>query len=211
MQKSRILAMIGFFLLPIVLSGLGGYGFLSLKANRSLSKSEILRYTIIVTGNTMGTLLLNRNGSGFTTFGIIADAISDRAIAHTTLAVGKEKQVLPLPPQTILASCDRISAYILPLEIEADATTNPYGLEIPNSCKGGAEYPREVKFFLTLTPLSQMESYFTKTLPKQEWSFERDHPGDASTFRKGNLRILLQKSPYFGAEISLLILRNYSG
>lgn len=207
MQKSRIVVMIGFFLLPIVLSGLGGYGFISLKAKRSLSTSEMLYYTGIVASNTAETVLFHRNGSGFKTFGIIADAISDRAIAQTTLVVGQEKQVLPLPPHTILASCDRISAYILPLELEADATTNPYGLEVPYSCKVGAAYPREIKFFLTLTPLSQMEPYFTTTLPNQGWSFERDHPGAASTFRKGNLRILLQKSPYFGAEISLLILR----
>jgi hypothetical protein len=93
----------GFFLLPVVLSGLGGYGFLSLKAKRSLSTSEILHYAGIVASNTVSAVLLHRNGSGFKTFGIIADAISDHAIAQTTLAGGQEKQVLPLPPQTILA------------------------------------------------------------------------------------------------------------
>jgi hypothetical protein len=209
MQKSRIFAMIGLFLLPIVLSGLVAHTFLSIKAKRSLSFSEAQHYSAMIGRSNIGSLLISRQIVGLRLLDVIADALSDRAIPQTIVKAGAEQQILPLPPQTILASCDRIAAYVKP--IQNDAAENPLGLMVPDSCREGAEYPAatDVNYFLTLASYEAIDQpYLEVALLKAGW-IKKDipRPGGAQTFGKGNVRIrIVHSSGYLFSDINLLVL-----
>lgn len=125
MKKHQTIAVIS-LLLPLVLSVLSGYIFLSVKAKRSLSISELQRHSAAVGMSTVGSLLVAGQVDGLRAFGVIADALSDQAISETIIKAGAEQQILPLPLQTILASCDRIATYVKPIEL--DAADNLLGL-----------------------------------------------------------------------------------
>jgi hypothetical protein len=199
----RTLIVVSLFLIPLVLSGLGEYTYFSFKAKRSLTASEILRYTAIVGDATFSFFLLTGTTGGLQTLDVIAEILSDQAIPQTKLDVDQTNQILPLPPQTILASCSQIAAYLTP--IESDGATNPHGLTVPNSCKTGASYPTKEKFFLTLTSWKEIEDHYLEaTLPQSGWTFMRDIPG-ASVFQKEKLNIIVVHTSYFSTGVGLLI------
>jgi hypothetical protein len=201
----RTLILAGLFLIPLALGGLGEYIYFSSKAKRSLSASEVLRYTTIVGRATFSSFLLEGTTGGLHTFGVIADALSERAISQTKVEVDQTQQILPLPPQTILASCARMAVYIAP--IESDGANNPHGIQMPDSCKAGASYPTKEKFFLTLTSWEKIEHhYLAATLPQSGWVFIRDIPGGL-VFKKETLNIIIVHTSYFSTDIGLLVLR----
>jgi hypothetical protein len=209
MRQRRVAIYLCLFLAPFILSVLVAYTFLSLKAKRSLSFSEAQRYSTMVGRSSIFFPVLTGQMVGFRSFDVIADALSDRAIPQTVVKAAAEQQILPLPPQTILASCDRIAAYIKP--IQNDAAENPLGLIVPDSCRGGAEYPlaTEENYFLTLASYEAIEQqYLEITLSKAGWVRRGPlRPGGAQTFGKGNVRIsIVHTSGYLFSDINLLIL-----
>ena len=169
------------------------YLSLAVKAKRLLTLSEWGRFAGIILFAEIAHL--NENG-GPRAWAIAGESLSNAALAQVSLELNDQSYQIPLPPNTIRKSCDRLIAG-LPQGFDEDS----HGPTIPKSCRSGAEFPTEYQSFITTAPPNEVNRYTSITLPTAGWTFE-DRLGSAWIFRKKETRLMMDLGSYLTAFIA---------
>jgi hypothetical protein len=142
---------------------------------------------------------MDTNG-GPRAWAIAGESLSSAALSHVSLRLNAHTYQIPLPPNTIRKSCDRLIA-----GLPQGSTGESPGSTIPKSCLSGAEFPPEFSSFITMAAPSEMERYTNVTLPAAGWIFQ-DRLGSTWIFRKNETQLMMDLGSYltvFIADFSL--------
>ncbi len=173
-------------LLGILLTS-GVYVLISLEARRLIPLQDMGNLIRILS---WATLFHSHENGGLRAFQIIANALSNQALSETLISVDSTQHILPLPPYTILESCDLIISG-LPHGLQSKF---PYASP-PLSCRKGAKFPSERKFFLSVNDAKSTQRYFKVVLPEAGWKFE-DQLGAVVIYKQGYQKLFINRGYY---------------
>jgi hypothetical protein len=194
MIKQRFLGMVWILVILLFLPALVIYISFSIHAKRPLSPKELGRFSLTLL---TATLLHSNENGGPRAFAIALDSVSDKTAIQTTVELSGKFYRVPLPPYSMLESCERLIAGL------------PDGLQshfpnatVPPSCVMGAKFPSESKRFLTLASGEEFDrQYLENDLPKAGWKFQ-DRLGAAVFFRQGKAQLMINVGSYLTGNIS---------
>jgi hypothetical protein len=181
--KAGLLTVTLLFAIP----GLMLYGSLAIYGKRLLTFNEWSRFAGIIPYATIAHF--DTNG-GPRAWAIAGESLSGAALSQVSLESNAQTYQIPLPPNTIRKSCDRLVAG-LP---KGFAGGSP-GPTIPQSCISGAKFPTEFPSFISIAAPEDMARYTDVTLPAAGWIFE-DRLGSAWFFRKKDTRLMMNLGSY---------------
>jgi hypothetical protein len=136
-----------------------------------------------------GIAHMDTNG-GPRAWAIAGESLSDAALSQVSLESNAQTYEIPLPPNTIRQSCDRLVA-----GLPKGFTGRSPGRTIPKSCLSGAKFPTECSSFISIAAPEEMARYTDVTLPAAGWIFE-DRLGSGWFFRKKDTRLMMGLGSY---------------
>jgi hypothetical protein len=163
------------------------YVSLAVQGKRLLSFNEWGRFAGII--SFAGIAHMDTKG-GPRAWAIAGESLSDAALSQVSLESNAQTYEIPLPPNTIRQSCDRLIA-----GLPKGFTGKSPGPTIPKSCLSGAKFPTEVSGFISIAAPEEMARYTDRTLPAAGWIFE-DRLGSAWFFRKKDTRLMMGLGSY---------------
>jgi hypothetical protein len=163
------------------------YGSLTVYGKRLLTLNEWSRFAGIISYATVAHI--DTNG-GPRAWAIAGESLSGAALSQISLESNAQAYQIPLPPNTIRESCDRLVA-----GLPKGFTGQSPGPTIPQSCLSGAKYPTELSSFISIASPEEMNRYTNVTLPAAGWMFE-DRLGSAWFFRKRDTRLMMNLGSY---------------
>ena len=169
------------------------YLSLAVKAKRLLTLSEWGRFAGIILFAEIAHL--NENG-GPRAWAIAGESLSNAALTEVSLKANPQTYQIPLPPNTIRKSCNRLIAG-LPQGFKEESP----GSTIPKSCLSGAKFPTEYQSFITAASPNEVNRYTSITLPAAGWTFT-DRFGSAWVFQKNETRLMIDLGSYLTVFIA---------
>jgi hypothetical protein len=163
------------------------YGSLAVYGKRLLTPNEWGRLAGIISFATIAHM--NTNG-GPRAWAIAGESLSDAALSQIPLELNAQTHQIPLPPNTIRQSCDRLVA-----GLPKGFAGMSHGPTIPKSCLSGAQFPTEFSSFISIAVPEEMARYTDVTLPAAGWIFE-DRLGSVWFFRKKDTRLMMNLGSY---------------
>jgi hypothetical protein len=163
------------------------YVSLAMYGKRLLPLNEWGRFAGIISFATIAHM--DTNG-GPRAWAIAGESLSDAALSQVSLELNTQTYEIPLPPNTIRQSCDRLVA-----GLPKGFTGQSHGPTIPKSCLSSAKFPTEVSGFISIAAPEEMARYTDVTLPAAGWIFE-DRMGSAWFFRKQDTRLMMGLGSY---------------
>jgi hypothetical protein len=142
-----------------------------------------------------GIVHMDTNG-GQRAWAIASESLSNAALSQVSLESNAQTYQIPLPPNTIRQSCDRLIA-----GLPKGFASMSHGPPIPRSCLSGAKYPTEFPRFISIATPEEMNRYTDVTLPAAGWIFE-DRLGSAWFFRKKDTRLMMDLGSYLTVFIA---------
>lgn len=163
------------------------YVSLAVYGKRLLTLNEWGRFAGIISFAEIAHI--DTNG-GPRAWAIAGESLSDAALSQVSLESNAQTYQIPLPPNTIRKSCDRLVA-----GLPKGFTGESPGPSIPKSCLSGAKFPTEFSSFISIAAPEEMNRYTNVTLPAAGWMFE-DRLGSAWFFRKKDTRLMMNLGSY---------------
>lgn len=163
------------------------YISLAVYGKRLLTPNEWSRFAGIISFATIAHV--DTNG-GSRAWAIAGESLSDTALSQVSLELNAQTYQIPLPPNTIRKSCDRLVA-----GLPKGFAGMSHGPTIPKSCLSGAQFPTEFSSFISIAAPKEMARYTDVTLPAAGWIFE-DRLGSGWFFRKKDTRLMMNLGSY---------------
>ncbi len=182
--------------LLLTIPGLLFYFSLVVSGKRFPTLNEWWRFAVVVS---LAEIAHWDANGGPRAWAIASDSMSN-PVSQVSLVSEGQIYPLPLPPNTIRKSCDRLVA-----GLPKGFTGKSPEPTIPKSCLAGAHYPTEISSFISIADPDEIAQYINKTLPAAGWFYE-DRLGSAWFFRKNENRLMLNWGSYLTFFISDLSL-----
>jgi hypothetical protein len=138
---------------------------------------------------------LDTNG-GPRAWAIAGESLSHAALSQVSLKLDAQTYLIPLPPNTIRKSCDRLVA-----GLPKGSTGNSPWPTIPKSCSSGAEFPTELSSFITFANPDEMNRYTNVTLPAAGWTF-KDRLGSVWVYQNHEAQLMMNLGSYLTVYIA---------